>query len=221
MLCPPGGSTAKPSTWISGKPIPSLMVSAGGAQTISAADGSFLLEGLPPGVHNLTLYAMDGSYQPFPARGTRGGRLDYPGRNPNAAGKILQISSLSSSPPKGPCRWSRCAWQATCTRWATPSPTWRSGASTLPVNMPRMSTLPDGRYTLTLSLADRRRYPLQIYPGRWLLERRAQPGWQHSPAPVYRPESHRPGRGYGRHVGGCRREEPDLRCQSASRNACR
>jgi len=35
------------------------------AQTLTAADGSFMIEGLPPGVHNLVAIAMDGSYQTF------------------------------------------------------------------------------------------------------------------------------------------------------------
>ena len=47
------------------QPIPSLLITAGGAQTLSAADGSFVLEGLPPGVHNLVGYALDGSHQTF------------------------------------------------------------------------------------------------------------------------------------------------------------
>jgi hypothetical protein len=48
-----------------GQPIPNLLVSAGGAQAITTSDGGFLLEGLPPGVHNLVAYALDGSYQTF------------------------------------------------------------------------------------------------------------------------------------------------------------
>jgi hypothetical protein len=49
----------------SGGPIPNLLVAAGGAQTLTAADGSFVLEVVPPGVHNLVGYALDGAYQTF------------------------------------------------------------------------------------------------------------------------------------------------------------
>jgi hypothetical protein len=46
-------------------PIPNVMVTAGGIQTISSSDGSFLLEGLSPGTHNLVAYSIEGTYQPF------------------------------------------------------------------------------------------------------------------------------------------------------------
>lgn len=49
----------------SNNPIPNILVTAGGAQTVTTSNGSFLVEGLPPGEHNLVLYAFDGSFQTF------------------------------------------------------------------------------------------------------------------------------------------------------------
>lgn len=46
-------------------PIPSALVTAGGAQTLTASDGSFLLEGLTPGTHNMVVYALDGKFPAF------------------------------------------------------------------------------------------------------------------------------------------------------------
>jgi hypothetical protein len=46
-------------------PIPSGLVLAGGLQTLTASDGTFLLEGLPPGLHNLVVYSIDGSFETF------------------------------------------------------------------------------------------------------------------------------------------------------------
>lgn len=46
-------------------PIPNLLVCAGGLQTVTSSDGSFTLEGLRPGVHNLVIYSMDGAYETF------------------------------------------------------------------------------------------------------------------------------------------------------------
>jgi hypothetical protein len=46
-------------------PIPNLLVSAEGVQTVTSSDGSFILEGLTPGTHNLVAYSMDGLYVPF------------------------------------------------------------------------------------------------------------------------------------------------------------
>lgn len=49
----------------SNQPVPEILIAAGGMQTITLSDGSYLLEGLPPGIHNLTAYAIDGDYQTF------------------------------------------------------------------------------------------------------------------------------------------------------------
>ncbi len=48
---------------VSGAPLPNILVEAGGAQTFSTTDGSFLLEGLPPGMHSLVAYSLDGAYK--------------------------------------------------------------------------------------------------------------------------------------------------------------
>jgi len=46
-------------------PIPNMLVSAEGVQTTTSSDGSFILEGLTPGTHNLVAYSMDGLYATF------------------------------------------------------------------------------------------------------------------------------------------------------------
>ena len=46
-----------------GDPIPNLLVAAGGAQALTNYDGAYLLEGLPPGVHHLVAYALDGRFE--------------------------------------------------------------------------------------------------------------------------------------------------------------
>lgn len=46
-------------------PVPSVLVAAGGEQTLTASDGTFLLEGLAPGVHNLVAYSLNGNYKTF------------------------------------------------------------------------------------------------------------------------------------------------------------
>jgi len=46
-----------------GSPLPGLLVAAGGAQVFTRGDGRFLIEGLPPGTHNLVAYALDGRYR--------------------------------------------------------------------------------------------------------------------------------------------------------------
>jgi hypothetical protein len=50
---------------MTGFPVPNILVTAGGVHAISAANGTFLLDELPAGLHNLVGYAMDGRYKPF------------------------------------------------------------------------------------------------------------------------------------------------------------
>lgn len=47
------------------QPVPGLLVAAGGQQSLTASDGSFLLDALPPGKHNLVVYSLDGSLPAF------------------------------------------------------------------------------------------------------------------------------------------------------------
>lgn len=46
-------------------PIPNLLVTAEGIQTVTASDGTFILEGLTPGTHSLVAYSMDGQFSTF------------------------------------------------------------------------------------------------------------------------------------------------------------
>ncbi|MHC1741049.1 MAG: carboxypeptidase regulatory-like domain-containing protein [Anaerolineaceae bacterium] len=46
-------------------PIPNLLVTAEGVQTVTSSDGSFILEGLTPGTHTLVAYSMDGQFNSF------------------------------------------------------------------------------------------------------------------------------------------------------------
>jgi hypothetical protein len=46
-------------------PLPDILVSAAGQLTFTDANGNFVLDGLPPGVHNMVAYSMDGSHNTF------------------------------------------------------------------------------------------------------------------------------------------------------------
>lgn len=60
---PPGRISGTITDQETGEPLSGVLVTAGGVQAQTTADGTFLLAGLPPGIHNLVAYAMDGSYQ--------------------------------------------------------------------------------------------------------------------------------------------------------------
>jgi hypothetical protein len=64
LLAAPGRIAGRALDAQTRRPIPGLLALAGGRQTLTLSDGAFLLDGLPPGTHQVTLYAPDGSYRP-------------------------------------------------------------------------------------------------------------------------------------------------------------
>ncbi len=46
-------------------PFPNALVCVGGIQTLTASDGTFIVENVAEGFHNLVIYSMDGSFQTF------------------------------------------------------------------------------------------------------------------------------------------------------------
>lgn len=155
----------------SGQPIPNLLVSVSGAQTLTAADGSFMLEGLPPGVHNLVGYAMDGAYQTFQqgARVAEGSTTPTPIQLKAApfSNVVFVVKPPAGTPPIVPLRLAGNLSQLGNT-FATLS----GGMSSLAANMPALSALPDGRYTITIALpagADIR-YKYTLGDGFWNAE---------------------------------------------------
>lgn len=62
---PTGRITGQVIDRATNEPLPSVMVTAGGMQTFTASDGTFLLDGLTPGTHNLVAFSVDGLFKPF------------------------------------------------------------------------------------------------------------------------------------------------------------
>jgi len=135
----------------SGKPIPNLLVTAGGSHTFTTSDGTFLLEGLPPGVHNLVAFSMDGSFQTFQQGALVAVDSTTPAQlrmKPNEFIKVVFVVKVpKDTPPIVPLRLAGNLYQLGNT-FATLS----GGMSGMPTNMPILDTLPDGRYTITLDL---------------------------------------------------------------------
>ncbi len=134
-----------------GAPVPGLLVEAGGAQTLTAADGSYLLEGLPPGNHNLVFYALDGAYAPFEQGAVVAADATTPASlRLSQAARVKIVFTLSvpkNSPPNVPVRMAGNLWQ-TGNTYADLS----GGTSSLASSMPVLAPLPDGRYSITLDL---------------------------------------------------------------------
>lgn len=134
-----------------GQPIPNLLVTAGGEQAFTLADGTFLLDGLPVGTHTLVFFALDGSYQIF----QQGANVAADSTTPvsiqlspaKLVSVIFNVKLPVGTPPDAPLRLAGNLYQLGNT-FADLS----GGVSTLASRMPTLGKLPDGSYILTINL---------------------------------------------------------------------
>ncbi len=163
----------------SGLPISNLLITAGGAQTFTTADGSFLLEGLPPGIHNLIGYALDGAYQVFQQGAEIAADSTTPASIQLIAAPLVNVTFIvtppTNTPPLVPMRLAGNLYQLGNTFG-----TLTGGVSTLATRMPVLSQLPDGRYQVLLHLptgADIQ-YKYTLGDGYWNAEHTADGAFQ-------------------------------------------
>jgi hypothetical protein len=135
----------------SGAPIPNLLVAAGGQQAITTSDGSFLLEGLPPGTHNLVGFALDGTYRTFQQGAVVADQSSTPAPIQLIPAPMVNVVFNLTVPdntlPAVPVRMAGNLYQLGNT-FADLA----GGMNTLAARMPVLAPLPDGRYRLEIQL---------------------------------------------------------------------
>ncbi len=158
----------------SGAPLPGLLVEAGGMQTFTASDGSFLLDGLPEGVHNLVVVAPDGSHLPFQQGARVAAESTTPAEVRLAPATLVKVVFVvrapKETPPLVPIRMT-----GTLQQLGNSYADLEGGMSVVPGRMPVLQALPDGRYTLTISLPAgmQVRYKYTLGNGYWNAEHSA------------------------------------------------
>jgi hypothetical protein len=132
-------------------PIPNLLVTAGGEQALTLADGTFLLEGLPVGTHNLVFYSLDGTYELYQQGAVVAADSTTPVSVQLSPAKlvtaIFTVKVPADTPADAPIRLSGNLYQLGNTYADL-----LGGVSSLATRMPQLGKLPDGRYMVTLSL---------------------------------------------------------------------
>jgi hypothetical protein len=152
-------------------PIPNILITAGGQQILTDSTGSFAMENLPVGTHNLVAYSIDGAYQTF----QQGARIEAGQHTPVTLSMIpaqmVNVTFTLSVPPdtiqNTPIRLAGNLYQLGNTFGDL-----QGGLSSVATRMPVFSQQPDGRYTLSLMLpagADIR-YKYTLGDGFWNAE---------------------------------------------------
>ena len=155
----------------SGAPLPNLLVAAGGAHTLSASDGYYLLEGLPPGTHNLVAYSLDGAYRIFQQGAIVAAYSTTPASLRLSPAPLVKVTFQLNAPkgtlPGVPVRLAGNLYQLGNT-FADLA----GGVNSIATRMPVLSPNADGTYNLSLDLpagADIR-YKYTLGDGLWNAE---------------------------------------------------
>jgi hypothetical protein len=170
---PSGRLTGQVVDSTNNSPIPNILIAVGGQQTLTDSTGSFVLESLPVGTHNMVAYAIDGTYQTF----QQGAHIETGQTTPvmislipaQMVNVIFTISVPANTIQNAPIRLAGNLYQLGNTFGDL-----QGGLSTVTTRMPMLSPLQDGRSTLSLMLpagADIR-YKYTLGDGFWNAEHR-------------------------------------------------
>jgi hypothetical protein len=148
---PRGRIMGKVLDFSTGAPIPNMLVAAGGEQAFTFADGTFLLDGLPPGMHTLVFYSLDGSYTIYQQGAVVAADSTTPVSIQLSPAKlvtvIFTIKVPADTPSDAPIHLAGNLYQLGNTFGDL-----SGGVSSLASRMPTLGRLADGRYLVTLSL---------------------------------------------------------------------
>lgn len=153
-----------------GEPVPGMLVIGGGVQAFTTASGSYMLPGLPPGIHNLVVYAPDGSYQEIQQGAEVASQANTEANLAILPKEFVDVTFLVSVPigtPENSVRIVGNLYQLGNTYGNLPG-----GMNTIPSRMPRLTYAGDNQYGIILSLpvGTEIRYKYTLGDGFWNAE---------------------------------------------------
>jgi len=158
-----------------GAPLADILVSAGGEQAFTLADGSFLLENLPTGTHNLVAYAIDGRHKPFQQLAIVAANAATEAKITMPTAPLVPVQFIVV-PPRDTMAGAPIRLAGNLSSLGNTFADLGGGLSTLANRMPVLQPMGDGRYTLTLKLpaGTDLRYKYTLGDGFWNAEHDAQ-----------------------------------------------
>jgi len=139
------------STIGSNAPVVNALVMAGGLQTLTASDGTFLLEGLPPGTHNMVVYSLDGAYEVFQQEAVVAPNSTTPAFIQINTAKTVNVTFIVK-PPDGNLKGVPVRLVGNTYSLGNTFADLRGGVNVTASRAPLMQVQDDGSYMLTLKL---------------------------------------------------------------------
>jgi hypothetical protein len=156
------------------RPVPNVMVSAGGMTTLTDSIGQYILEGLPPGTHNVIAYSIDGSTEPYAQGALVAANATTTAPLTVRSVPTVQVTFNMTAPPDtvpgAPIRMA-----GNLVQFGNTFADLAGGMSSVASRMPILSQLGDGKYALSVRLpigADFR-YKYTLGDGFWNAEHNA------------------------------------------------
>ncbi len=153
-----------------GLPVPGMLITGGGVQTFTTASGSYMLPGLPPGIHNLVVYAPDGGYMVIQQGAEVASQANTEADLSISPREFVDMTFLVTVPigtPEDSVRLVGNLYQLGNTFGNLPG-----GMNTTPSRMPRLTFVDNNRYGIIISLpvGAEIRYKYTLGDGFWNAE---------------------------------------------------
>lgn len=175
---PPGRISGQITDQETGTPLPGVLVTAGGVQSLTSASGTYLLSGLAPGVHNLVAYALDGSYR-INQQGAQVASQANTEANlalePRDLVDVTFVVEVPAGTPEDSVRLAGNLYQLGNTFGNL-----AGGMNTTPERMPRLTSIGLNQYGVILSLpaGAEIRYKYTLGDGFWNAEHTSEGGFE-------------------------------------------
>ena len=156
---------------ISGQPIPNLLINVGGVQTLTNSAGEFYIEGVLPGLHRLTAYSLDGSYQPFQQGAQVEAGLVTPVQIFVAPAEMVKVTFIVDL-PKNTQQGAPVRLAGNLLQLGNTFGDLNGGFNTIASRMPTLDLMADGRQSITIQLpvGTDLRYKYTLGDGFWNAE---------------------------------------------------
>jgi hypothetical protein len=157
-----------------GSPLPNILVTAGGVQSLTDSSGRFNLWGLPPGTHNVTAYALDGAFTSFQQGAQVAANLVTPVELRLKPAPLVNVI-FSVSVPKNTIPGAPVRLAGNLLQLGNTFADLNGGLSTTANRMPVLSRQADGRYSASVYLpaGTDLRYKYTLGDGFWNAEHKS------------------------------------------------